>query len=148
MRGAGVTLQKQDTQIERQDQDKINQFSRFNMKISELRDDVKKLKEEIENLQDAQELVEDSFGEGLKLFLGECFVTCEEDQATDYVEKLTEEKQDQLDTSITQQNFLRFFAGSIWVRCATALGFLWITEQLITKDPHQNKRHGQQHPAG
>ena len=97
MRSSGVSLQKQDTQIERADQDKINQFSRLNMKFGELKLDVKKLKEEIDNLEDAQELVEDSFGEGLKLFLGECFVTCDEDQATDYVSKLTEEKQEELD---------------------------------------------------
>jgi len=67
------------------------------MKFGELKGDIKKLKEEIDNLTDAQDLVEESFGEGLKLFLGEAFVTCDEEQGTDYVEKLTEEKQEELE---------------------------------------------------
>ena len=33
MRPAGVKLQKKDTHIERADQEKINQFSRLNMKF-------------------------------------------------------------------------------------------------------------------
>ncbi len=32
MRPAGVTLKKQDTQVDRQDQEKINMFSKLNMK--------------------------------------------------------------------------------------------------------------------
>ena len=97
LRDAGVQLKKQDTEIQREDQVKINQFSRLNMKSNDLKFQIKKLKEEIDNLEDAQLLVEESFGEGLKLHVGECFVTCEEDQATSYVEKLQSEKQDELD---------------------------------------------------
>ena len=37
-------------------------------------------------------------GEGLKLFLGECFVTVDEDQANTYVQRLTEEKQEEIDS--------------------------------------------------
>jgi len=59
------------------------------MNAADLRDEIKKLKEEIDNLEDATLLVEESMGEGLKLFLGECFVTVDEDQSTNYVEKLT-----------------------------------------------------------
>ena len=36
-------------------------------------------------------------GEGLKLFLGECFVAVDEEQANTYVTRITEEKQDELD---------------------------------------------------
>ncbi len=36
-------------------------------------------------------------GEGLKLFLGECFVTIDEEQGTTYVQRLTEEKQEEID---------------------------------------------------
>lgn len=79
MRPQGVRLQKHDTEIERGDQEKICGFSRANMKASELRDEIKKLKEELDNLEDAQMLVEESMGEDLKLFLGECFVAVDED---------------------------------------------------------------------
>ena len=58
------------------------------MKVHEFRGDIKKLKDEIDNLEDATFMVEESFGEGLKLFLGECLVTVNEDQANDYVQKL------------------------------------------------------------
>ena len=49
----GVNVQKQDTHIEREDQDKINQFSRLNMRLHEVKEDLKKLKEEMDNLEDA-----------------------------------------------------------------------------------------------
>ena len=92
MRQGGVKLQKQDTEIERVDQEKINAFARANLKSHDLRAEIKKLKEEINNLEDAALMVEESMGEGLKLFLGECFVTVDEDQANHYVTSITEEK--------------------------------------------------------
>jgi hypothetical protein len=79
MKGQGVKIQKHDTEIDRNDQEKINGFSRANMRNGELKDDIKKLKEEIDNLEDAAMAVEESMGEGIKLFLGECFVDCNED---------------------------------------------------------------------
>ena len=97
MRSAGVKLQKQDTEIKRTDQDRINAFSRANMKYQEGKEEIKKLKEEIDNLEDATMMVEESMGEPLKLFLGECFVAVEENQAGDYLEKLGEEKQADLE---------------------------------------------------
>ena len=62
-----------------------------------MRGEIKKLKEEIDNLEDAALLVEESMGEGLKLFLGECFVTVDEDQGSQYVTSITEEKQEELE---------------------------------------------------
>ena len=53
MKPAGVRVQKQDTQIDQQDQLKINEFSRCNMKYHDVKDEIKKLKEEIDNLVDA-----------------------------------------------------------------------------------------------
>ena len=101
MRPAGVKLQKKDTHIERADQEKINQFSRLNMKFQDLEEQIKKLKEDIDNLTDANDMifeVEDDDGPGaLKLFLGEAFVTVDSDAATNYVEKVNEEKQEELD---------------------------------------------------
>lgn len=42
----------------------------------------------MDNLEDATALVEESMGEGLKLFLGECFVTVNEEQGANYVQKV------------------------------------------------------------
>merc|ERR1712127_402608 len=97
MRQSGVKLQKQDTEIERVDQEKINAFARANLKAHELRGEMKKLKEEIDNLEDAALQVEESMGEDIKLFLGECFVSVDEEQGVAFVEKLTAAKQDEID---------------------------------------------------
>ena len=53
MRPAGVKVSKQDTQIEFADQKRINEFSRCNMRYHDMKEEIKKLKEEIENLADA-----------------------------------------------------------------------------------------------
>ena len=97
-----MNLKKQDIEIDRNDQEKINCFSRANMKAGDLREEIKKLKEEIDNLEDATLLVEESMGEGLKLFLGECFVTVDEEQGSNYVEKVTQEKQEELEAKNEQ----------------------------------------------
>lgn len=90
-------MSKKDTQIHREDQLKINQFSRLNMKQHELKDDIKKLKEELDNLEDATMMIEESMGEDLKLFVGEAMIEVDEDRATKYVEKMQEEKQTELE---------------------------------------------------
>lgn len=42
-------------------------------------------------------MIEESFGEGLKLFIGETLVDVDEDAAMKYQERLTEEKQQELE---------------------------------------------------
>ena len=86
-----------DTEISRDDQLKINNFSRLNLKYHMIRQDIKALKEELENLQDAGSMIEEAMGDPLKLFIGECLVDVDEDAATQYHEKLTEEKQEELE---------------------------------------------------
>ena len=99
MRPAGVKLAKQDTHVERADQEKINQFSKLNMKHHELKDDIEKLKEELENLVDAIQAIDETLGEegALKLFMTEAMVSVSDEAATSYVEQLQEEKQNELD---------------------------------------------------
>ena len=72
------------------------------MHAHDLRDQIKKLKDELDALQDAQQLIEESFGEGLKLFIGEALVDVDEETAQAYQEKLTEEKQEQLENAKDQ----------------------------------------------
>ena len=55
------------------------------------------MKEEADNLEDAMGMVEESFGEEIKLFLGECFVTVDEEQGQKAVEDLIEQKNDELE---------------------------------------------------
>jgi prefoldin subunit 4 len=91
-----------DTEISRVDQDKINAFSRMNMKAHFIREDIKALKEELDKLEDANTIVEDTFmgmdgDDAISLFVGECFVHANEDQANQYLEKVQEEKQAELE---------------------------------------------------
>ena len=92
-----MNLEKADTEISREDQVKINSFSRLNMKFHGMKDEIKKLKDELENLQDAGSTIEEAMGDPLKLFVGECFIDIDEDAATQYQEKLTDEKQEELE---------------------------------------------------
>lgn len=99
MRPAGVKLTKQDTHVEKADQEKINMFSKLNMKYHDLQDDITKLKEELENLVDATAAIDETLGEegALKLFMTEAMVSVTDEAATAYVEQLQEEKQNELD---------------------------------------------------
>ena len=67
------------------------------MRAHDLRDFIKKLRDDLDALQDAQQLIEESFGEGLKLFIGEALIDVDEETATEYHEKLVDEKGDDLD---------------------------------------------------
>ena len=102
MRPAGVTLKKQDTQVEKADQDRINMFSKLNMKYHDMQEDVKKLKEELDNLVDAVAAIDETLGEegALKLWMTEAMVSVTDENATSYVEQLQEEKQNELDDKI------------------------------------------------
>ena len=99
MRPAGVKLSKQDTHVEKADQEKINMFSKLNMKYHDLQDDITKLKEELENLVDATQAIDETLGEegALKLFMTEAMVSVTDEAATAYVEQLQEEKKNELD---------------------------------------------------
>ena len=69
------------------------------MKFHDLQDEIKKLKKEIENLDDASMQIDEAMGEegAIKLFLGEAFIAVDDEQATQYVEKLQEEKQEEVE---------------------------------------------------
>lgn len=67
------------------------------MRAHDIRRDIKRLTDELDALQDAQQLIEESFGEGLKLFIGEALVDVDEETAQSYQERLTEEKSEELD---------------------------------------------------
>ena len=80
------------------------------MKSHFLRADIKKLKDEIDKLEDATAIVDESMGEGLSLFVGECFVTATEEQASGYIEKLQEENSELLDK---KQDLLESIRGEM-----------------------------------
>ena len=70
-------------------------FSKLYMRTHDLRRDIKKLRDDLDALQDAQQLIEES--EGLKLFIGEALIDVDEDTATKYYDGLVEEKGNDLE---------------------------------------------------
>ena len=76
---------------------KINKFSKMNMKFHQLKGEIKQLKDALQNLQDAGDAIEEAMGDPLKLFIGECLVEVDEDAATNYQEKMVEEKTEELE---------------------------------------------------
>ena len=67
------------------------------MKYFLLKDEIKKLKEELENLVDAGSMIEEAMGDPVKLFIGEALIDVDEERAQQYHENLTEEKQEELE---------------------------------------------------
>ena len=67
------------------------------MRAHDLRDFIKKLTDHLDALRDARYLIEESFGQGLKLFIAEALIDVDEESATKYHEKLVNEKIDDLD---------------------------------------------------
>ena len=60
------------------------------MKYVDIRDDIKKLKEELDNFVDAVGAIDETLGEdgALKLWMGEAMVAVNDEAATAYVEQL------------------------------------------------------------
>eukprot|EP00347_Sterkiella_histriomuscorum_P006281 403353368 len=67
------------------------------MKARDLKADIKELKEKLDALQDAEQMIEESFGEGLKLMIGEALVEVDEETATKYQQRIMEETQEELE---------------------------------------------------
>ena len=67
------------------------------MRYHEVKESIKALKKELEDLEDAASTIEEAMGDPLKLFVGECLVEVDEDAATSYAERVTEEKQAELE---------------------------------------------------
>ena len=89
---------KKEISIEnKEDQTRINQFARFNMKLQELLEDKKKKQEDLDALEDAELAIDEAMGEDLKLFMGEVMIDLNEEQAAKYQEKLMDEKKMEMD---------------------------------------------------
>ena len=78
-----------EVQVRAQDQDQINEFSRNNHRMIELEDDIKAIKNKLENYNDAADQLEEvscDYEPGdIKLLIGESFVDVGETAAENFV---------------------------------------------------------------
>mmetsp|Transcript_37743 Transcript_37743/g.102858 ORF Transcript_37743/g.102858 Transcript_37743/m.102858 type:complete len:109 (-) Transcript_37743:1341-1667(-) len=80
----------------------INEFGRLNSRLHELQADSAALKEKIEHLDDATtELM--MGGDSVRLKLGDAFIDCSEDYATEFCEKRQERLQAQMDAITAEE---------------------------------------------
>merc|ERR1719231_1043297 len=80
-----------------EDQQLINEFGRLNNKLHDVQDDLKTLQEKVEHFDDATTELMMSEG-SVRLKLGEGFIDCSEDYATEYCEKHQARLQEQNET--------------------------------------------------
>lgn len=77
-----------ETDILREDQQKINRFSILNMEWHDLEKELKAKEERIHAQQDAADEIELLMGDSIKILIGESFVELSEEEAMSRLEKL------------------------------------------------------------
>ena len=67
-------ITKKDTELSKDDQDKINKFSRVYRRAKELRIDLEQKEKYVETLDDSKLLIEEAMGDPVRVMIGESFV--------------------------------------------------------------------------
>lgn len=94
-------VEQKDIEVAREDQERINKFSRLNMKYDELDEDIVFIKKEVQAFKDAAEEIEGCMEEdGIMMKVGEAYTTVDEDAV---LEKLNKQIADS-ETSLSQKS--------------------------------------------
>lgn len=89
--------EESDAEVRREDQDRINEFGRLNARLHEVRDEVNKLKNLLEKIDDASTELMMGNGDRVMLRLGEVMFETTEDEATQFCETEVERHQETID---------------------------------------------------
>lgn len=77
-------VEQKDIEVAREDQERINKFSRLNMRFDELDEEITTMKSEIQAFKDAVEEVEGCMeADGILMKIGEAYTSVDEDSVTD-----------------------------------------------------------------
>jgi prefoldin subunit 4 len=106
---------EKDIEVKREDQIKINQFSRLNQKFQDLEEDITALKEELSTLGNAgDELMLCMDDGGIRLKIGESFFKVTEEYANEYLDDIKsktetemKEKADECESVKTEMDALK-----------------------------------------
>ncbi|CCI44367.1 hypothetical protein ABG067_001634 [Albugo candida] len=90
-----MLMQEQEDQadasiVRLEDQERINEFGRLNMRLAELQREKKALQEKLDTLEDAGAELMMGEGDDVYVMMGESFVETSEESAQEYLETLTE----------------------------------------------------------
>merc|ERR1711904_750772 len=89
--------EEKDIEVEKEDQQRINQFSRCNLLYDQLDEEIKALKKTIQTYKDATEEVEACMEmDGLMLKVGEAYTPMDEDAVGEHLSKLSEQAEARL----------------------------------------------------
>mmetsp|Transcript_1114 Transcript_1114/g.2306 ORF Transcript_1114/g.2306 Transcript_1114/m.2306 type:complete len:127 (+) Transcript_1114:50-430(+) len=92
-----TAVEQRDIEVEKDDQKRINAFSRLNLRYDELDEEIGVLKKNIQTYKDATEEIEGCMeSDGVVLKLGEAFTPVDEDVALEKLGKLMEEAEARL----------------------------------------------------
>eukprot|EP00929_Paragymnodinium_shiwhaense_P115892 TRINITY_DN85051_c0_g1_i1.p3 TRINITY_DN85051_c0_g1~~TRINITY_DN85051_c0_g1_i1.p3 ORF type:complete len:128 (-),score=61.63 TRINITY_DN85051_c0_g1_i1:196-579(-) len=92
-----------DIEVNKEDQENINKFSRMNLKYDDLDEEITKLKKQIQTYKDAVEEIETCMeDDGILLKVGEVFTPQEEDTVTEKLNKMIDDSEKRL-TECTEQ---------------------------------------------
>eukprot|EP00927_Polykrikos_kofoidii_P057879 TRINITY_DN52100_c0_g1_i1.p2 TRINITY_DN52100_c0_g1~~TRINITY_DN52100_c0_g1_i1.p2 ORF type:complete len:148 (-),score=45.24 TRINITY_DN52100_c0_g1_i1:123-503(-) len=92
-----AAVEERDIEVEREDQMRINQFSRLNLRYDELDEDIKDLKKKVTTYKDATEEIEGCMeADGIMIKVGEVYTGADEDTIIEKLSKLSEQAEEQL----------------------------------------------------
>mmetsp|Transcript_43560 Transcript_43560/g.50122 ORF Transcript_43560/g.50122 Transcript_43560/m.50122 type:complete len:127 (-) Transcript_43560:197-577(-) len=92
-----AAIGRTDVEISWEEQSKINQFSKLNVRNHELKIEIKALKDHLETLEDAEGEVEMQFDDNVRVIIGDSLVQVSTDYATSLVQKQKVETNAKLD---------------------------------------------------
>merc|ERR1711920_685777 len=94
----GMAVEERDIEVAKEDQQRINVFSRLNLRYDDLDEEIKSLKKSVQQYKDATEEIEGCMeSDGIMLKVGEAYTLVEEDTAgrlsakTDEIEEVKTE---------------------------------------------------------
>eukprot|EP00931_Biecheleriopsis_adriatica_P088463 TRINITY_DN62775_c0_g1_i1.p1 TRINITY_DN62775_c0_g1~~TRINITY_DN62775_c0_g1_i1.p1 ORF type:complete len:127 (-),score=43.79 TRINITY_DN62775_c0_g1_i1:114-494(-) len=85
-------VEQKDIEVAKEDQQRINQFSRLNLRYDDLDEEITNLKKEVQTFKDATEEIEGCMeDEGIMVKVGEAYTPVDEDSVTEKLAKMMEQ---------------------------------------------------------
>jgi len=85
-----MAVEERDIQVDKDDQQRINKFSRLNLRYDDLDEEITKLKKTVQSYKDATEEIEGCMETDGIMRIGEAFTPVEEDTALEKLQQMRE----------------------------------------------------------